>query len=356
MGRPDLAKLANPERLTAWLDKHVPQLGNKSLDVQWMTGGTSNIVLSINRGVGDMVLRRPPEIPPPGSAKTVLREARVLTALNASTVPHPFCFAACEDSSVIGAPFFVMERVPGWSAQLTDGRMVHPPPFDTPPDETAIAYAIVDGLIALAKVDYRLVGLADFGKPENFLERQVDRWVGQLDSYDQLYGYKGRALPGYDYVRDWLRANTPSDYPIGILHGDIGTQNALFAHQPPARLNALIDWELSTLGDPLLDLAWFCSGLRDEREPGRISSRTLYDVEHFPTRQELVRYYAAGTGRDVSRFDYYLVLALFKSGCILEYKVAQSQANILPKETGAFFAKLVLASFAEGERLARRLG
>jgi aminoglycoside phosphotransferase (APT) family kinase protein len=116
-------------------------------------------------------------------------------------------------------------------------------------------------------------------------------------------------------------------------------------------VTALIDWELSTIGDPLIDLAWLGTGLRDERTPEHIPAKALYASANLPTRQELARYYAAGTGRDISDFDYYLVLALFKAGCILEYKVAQAAAGILSAETGAMFSKLVLANFQESAGL-----
>ncbi|MBV9510987.1 MAG: phosphotransferase family protein [Caulobacteraceae bacterium] len=318
-------------------------------------GGTSNVILSLRRGSNEVILRRPPATPPPNSEKAILREARVLHALNGTPVPHPHCFGSCADNDVIGAPFYVMDRVPGWAAELRDGHIYHHAPFDRAPYEYGIAFAMVDGLVALANVDYRAVGLEGFGKPHNFLERQVERWASQLQSYTTLYGYSGRELPGYDYVQEWLRKNIPTGFKAGIIHGDVGTPNALFAHGPPARLTALIDWELSTIGDPLLDLAWLCNGLRDEREPDRIPLKNLYSVENLPTRQELARYYAAGTGRDISDFDYYLILAMFKGGCILEYKVAQSAAGILPKEIGELFSRLVLGNFQEAERLARRL-
>jgi aminoglycoside phosphotransferase (APT) family kinase protein len=351
-----LGGLVDIEKLTAWLDANIPALGSGPLTARMIHGGTSNVILLLDRGEGQLILRRPPAVPPPNSEKTVLREARVLGALNGTPVPHPHCHGRCEDASVIGAPFYVMDLVPGWAADLRDGRIYHRAPFDKAPYEYGIAYAMVDGLVALANVDYKAVGLEGFGKPDQFLERQVDRWESQLNSYPKLYGYAGREIPGFTYARDWLRANVPDSFKAGVIHGDVGTPNALFADGPPARLTALIDWELSTIGDPLLDLAWLCNGLRDERDPSRIPSKALYDVANFPTRQELARYYAGGTGRDIKDFDYYLILAMYKGGCILEYKVAQSAAGILSKETGDFFSRLVLDGFAEAERLARQIG
>lgn len=348
--------LIDDAKLTAWLDEHIPSLGDGPLVTKMIHGGTSNVILSLDRGGPRMVLRRPPAVPPPNSEKAIMREARVLSALNGTKVPHPFCHGICQDTSVIGAPFYVMDLVSGWSGEIVGNKILHPAPFDKAPYEYGVQYAMVDGIVALANVDYKAVGLGDYGKPDNFLERQVDRWAGQLASYEKLYGYKGRDLPGYDVTEAWLRANTPSTSVTGIIHGDMGTPNALFAFDAPCRLEALIDWELSTIGDPLLDLGWMCSALRDEREPDVVQPRALYNVENMPTRQELARYYAAGTGRDVSNFDYYLLLALFKAGCLLEYKVAQSQAGILSKETGEFFHFLVADNFVEAERIIKRMG
>lgn len=348
--------LVDEVRLTAWLDEHIPALGSGPLVTRMIHGGTSNVILSLDRGGDTMILRRPPAVPPPNSERAVLREARVLEALNATAVPHPHCYGRCEDASVIGAPFYVMQLVPGWAADLRDGHIYHRAPFDRPPYEYGIPYAMVDGLVALANVDHTAVGLEGFGKLDGFLERQVVRWDSQLRSYEALYDYPGRELPGYDATAAWLRASVPATFRPGIMHGDVGTPNALFADDPPARLTALIDWELSTLGDPLIDLAWLCLGLRDERAPDVAPEGALYNVANMPTRQELARYYAAGTGRDLADFDYYLVLALFKGGCILEYKVAQAAAGILPAETGAFFGELVRANFADAERLVLAAG
>ncbi|MBB3860965.1 aminoglycoside phosphotransferase (APT) family kinase protein [Novosphingobium hassiacum] len=349
-----MENLEDAGKLSEWLDASVPQLGGGSLRVEVISGGTSNIILGLDRGGPAAVLRRPSAVPPPGSSGSIQREARVLAALNATDVPHPRLYARCDDYSVIGAPFYVMERVDGWAAQLTDVDTVYPAPFDKAPWRYGVPFALTDALIALARVDYKAVGLDGFGKPENFLGRQVERWSSQLASYKSLYGYAGRALPGYDYVRDWLAANTPEAGPPGIMHGDVGTPNALFSHDAPCRVKALIDWELSTIGDPMLDFAWFANALRDEREPHRTPPHGTFDPGDFPTRQDLARYYAAGTGRSIAHLDYYLVLALFKGGCILEYKVAEVMAGIKSDWAGNFFGPMVLAMFTEAERIARR--
>ena len=352
----NLDELAPIGPLTDWLDAHVPDLGKGPLKRELLHGGTSNVVLTLDRGGKAMVLRRPPAVPPPGAEKGVLREARVLTALRGTEVPHPHCYGACEDPEVIGMPFYVMEMVDGWAPNLRGEKIHNKAPFDTMPYEYGIAFAIVGGLALLANVDYQAVGLEGFGKPDNFLERQVDRWAGQLASYPERYpGYQPRQFEGYDQVEEWLRNQAKKTSHIGIMHGDVGTPNVMFKHEPPARLAALIDWELSTVGDPMVDMGWFTGGMRDERFPDMISANTLSDPSHSPTKQELMRYYASGTGRDVDDLDFYSVLAGFKSGCILEYKVAQAATGKLPKETGDFFARMVEAGFKRNAEFIRRI-
>lgn len=351
----DLDRLAPVGPLTEWLDAHVPQLGRGPLKTAVLSGGTSNVVLTLDRGDRPMVMRRPPAVPPPGAEKGVLREARILTALNATDVPHPQCHGSCADDSVVGAPFYVMDKVEGWAPNLRDERIHNEPPFDRMPYEYGIPFAIVDGLIALANVDHEAIGLGDYGKPGPFLQRQVDRWAGQLASYRERYGYEGRELPGYAETEEWLRANVLPNEMRGIIHGDVGTPNMMFRHGPPARLAAMIDWELSTIGDPMIDMGWFTGGMRDEDEPDKAFPTALNNPANFPTRQELGRYYCAGTGRDIRDFDYFSILAKFKSGCLLEYKVAQAEAGILPRETGRFFAKIVLNCFEDTAKMVRRI-
>ncbi|MFC0204425.1 phosphotransferase family protein [Novosphingobium soli] len=352
----DLDRLAPAGPLTDWLDAHVPELGRGPLRTALLSGGTSNVVLTLDRGEKPMVMRRPPAVPPPGAERGVLREARILTALNATDVPHPVCYGSCADEGVVGAPFYVMEKVDGWAPNLRDEKIHNEPPFDTMPYEYGIPFAIVDGLVKLANVDHEAIGLGDYGKPGRFLERQVDRWAGQLASYPETYkGYEPRALPGYAETEEWLRGSTLPREVRGIIHGDVGTPNMMFQWGPPARLAAMIDWELSTIGDPMIDMGWFTGGMRDEDDPGREFPTALNNPAHFPTRQELGRYYCAGTGRDIRDFDWFSVLSKFKSGCLLEYKVAQAEAGILSKETGRFFSRIVLNCFEDTARMVRRL-
>jgi aminoglycoside phosphotransferase (APT) family kinase protein len=256
---------------------------------------------------------------------------------------------------VVGAPFYVMEKVDGWAPNLRDEKIHNQPPFDRMPYEYGIPFAIVDGLVALANVDYQAIGLGDFGKPGPFLERQVDRWAGQLASYEGRYGYAGRHLPGLAETEEWLRGTKLPIEMRGIIHGDVGTPNMMFRPGPPARLAAMIDWELSTIGDPMLDMGWFTGGMRDEDFPEKTFVKPLNNPEHFPTRQELARYYCAGTGRDVRDYQYFSILARFKSGCLLEYKVAQAEAGILSKETGRFFADIVTNVFKETAEQIKRM-
>ncbi len=351
----NLAELAPNGPLTDWLDENVAELGCGALQTSVLSGGTSNVVLTISRGNRAMVLRRPPVVPPPGAEKGVLREARILTALNQTEVPHPVCYGACEDTGVIGAPFYVMEKVEGWAPNLRDEKIHNQPPFDREPYAYGIPFAIIDGLIALANVDHEAIGLADYGKPGKFLERQVDRWAGQLASYMDRYGYAGRFLEGFAETEAWLRGHVLKNEVRGIIHGDAGTPNMMFKNGPPARLAAMIDWELSTIGDPMIDLGWFTGSMRDEDMPGRISETALNDPRLFPTRQELGRYYCAGTGRDIADFDYFSILAKFKSGCLLEYKVAQAEAGHLTKETGKFFARIVEQCFIDTRDMIERM-
>jgi aminoglycoside phosphotransferase (APT) family kinase protein len=224
-----------------------------------------------------------------------------------------------------------------------------PPPYDRPGEaRRSLAFALVDGIARLANVDYRAVGLESFGKPEGFLARQAPRWLAQLESYKESEGYEPRDIPGLAYVADWLKANTPAMSRPGIIHGDYSLANAMFHHGAPARLAAMIDWELATIGDPLLDLGWVLYAYRgrDERTP----PSGYFDPVDFPYREDLAAYYADRTGRSLEHLTYYMVLAQFKLGVIMERQYARilngRQSRDVVGDAGAFVVRLIGKAYA----------
>ncbi len=213
----------------------------------------------------------------------------------------------CDDTDVIGANFSVMAEVDGFTPMDP-----LPAPFDADPSARRdMALELVDALAALANVDWRAVGLEGFGKPDGFLERQVDRWLGQLDHY------RDRELPGLDEVAAWLEDRRPVMGEPAIMHGDYQFANVMFHHGAPARMAAIVDWELSTIGDPLLDVGWLLLGWPDDGEDSPVSGY-LTNRGGMPSRSEMVARYEQRTGRTVTDLPYYVNLARFKLACVLE--------------------------------------
>ncbi len=351
---------AELERLDSWLSTNVAALGEGPLAARSVSGGTSNIVVSLTRegegGCAALILRKAPEKAPPASEKAIEREATVLRALRGSRVPHPGFHGFCGDAEVLGGPFYVMDQVDGWAADLSPvtDQMSYHPDF-TGGDLHYLGYAMIDGIIEMANLDYAAAGLGGYGKPDRFLERQVERWRGQLDSYPQRYpGYEKRELPGLDYISDWLQANIPATGRPGLMHGDYAMNNVMFAHRPPARLAAIIDWETSTIGDPMMDVAAYAGQLR--RRSGAQPRRPYLDPAKFPWFEDAVDYFGEKTGRDVSTIDYYQVLQKFRMVCILEYKVAESAIGLSPPEKGRRFDAFVQLLLGEAEAIARSAG
>jgi len=339
--------LISIDSLGAWLEEHVPQLGSGPVTC-FATGDIpGKLTYSVERGAQRCILR----LGSAGDGKGLKRQVRVLLALDSTDVPHFRCLGSCTDDSILGAPFYVTEALPGWSGELRDARIHHRAPFNDLPYGPGLAFAIADGLIRLANTDYKAIGLEDFGRADSFLERQVDRWQDQLASYPALYGSAGRDLPGLDLVTSWLRDNRPADSRSGLMHGDVGTPNAVFATDPPARLLAFTNWDLTAVGDPYLDLGWFGSPLRDERASQADATGVMAGVAGWPTRQELARHYTEHTDRAFADLDYYLVLAMFKSAALLERFVVQAAAGKVPKAMGEMFAQLVLDSMANAVQI-----
>ena len=315
-------------RLAEWMDGE--GLGHGAIgEVESLGGGSQNILLRFRRADRSYVLRRPPAYPRPDSSETMRREARLLKALAGTGVPHPALIAACSDEVVLGAAFYLMEPVDGFCATAAPLPLPH---VADPTMRHAMGFALVDGAAALAAVDYRAVGLDDFGKPEGYLERQVPRWRRQLASYATLADWPGSGrLTGVERIAEWLEAHRPAASPPGILHGDYSIGNVLYRRDGPG-LAAIVDWELATIGDPLVDLGWILATWRTADDD--IGVLRVEPFDGFPTPDELVARYAERSGRDVGRIDWYVVLACFKLAIILEGSFARACAGLAPMPTG----------------------
>lgn len=228
-----------------------------------------------------------------------------------------------------------------------DGRRLAPP-FDTDLEaRRGLAFELVGGAAKLGRVDWRARGLEGFGRPDGFHERQVDRWLAFLDAY------KVRELPGLDEAADWLRRNRPAHYTPGIMHGDYQFANVMFAHRPPAKLAAIVDWEMTTVGDPLLDLAWCLLGYDGEHPR---TDGFYLDLTGMPTRSELLEHYEKISGLSTENIDYYLILANWKLGIVLEktYAAGVRTGKVDSKITEAF-GPMILQLIATAAELARSL-
>ncbi len=317
------------ERLAHWMDTRALEHGPVT-HARRLTGGTQNILLRFRRGAREFVLRRPPLDARPEVCATIAREARVLGALAGTSVPHPALFASCATDDVLGAPFYLMAPIEGFNASTTALSELH----SDPAIQQRMGYSMVDALVRLGEVDPDAVGLHDFGKPEGFLQRQVARWLGQLEHYQVHVGWPGpSSLPGVEEVARWLEANRPRPSRTGILHGDFHLANVMF-RADSAELAAVIDWELATLGDPLLDLGWLVATWPDANGQG---AGTIHVTpwRGFPSTTDLIAYYRERSARDLVAIDWYVVLARFKLGTLLEGSYARSCAGKSPAALGS---------------------
>jgi aminoglycoside phosphotransferase (APT) family kinase protein len=302
------AELVDPVALARWMDARGLPGSGAAVEVRLISGGASNEIFEIVRGDARLVLRRPPRQVPKGRNESMLREYRVLAALKDSGVPHTRAIAACDDASVLGACFYLMEYVDGWSCMNRSG---WPAPFDTDLEARAgLAYELIDAIARLGQVDWQARGLEGFGRPVGFHERQVDRWLAHLA------GFKFRDIPGLDTAAEWLRCYRPKMYQPGIIHGDYQFANVMFRHGAPARMAAIVDWEMATIGDPLLDLGWVIMTWPNPDEDRAASG--YVDYTGMPTREELLERYAGVSGLPVDEIDYYVILARFKMAVVLE--------------------------------------
>ncbi|WP_374023941.1 phosphotransferase family protein [Mycobacterium sp. HNNTM2301] len=334
--------------LGRWLDASEAPGSGEEPRVEQLKGGSQNTLYLLDRGGERMVLRMPGARADAARIDGLLREIRLVRALSGTDVPHAALIAADDTGSVLGMPFYVMQAIDGWSPM--DGGWQ--PPFDTDlAARRGLAFQLVEGAAKLGRVDWRAHGLDGFGRPDGFHERQVDRWLTFLDAF------KVRDLPGLDEAAHWLRNNRPAQYRPGIMHGDYQFANVMFAHGEPARLAAIVDWEMTTVGDPLLDLAWCLLGY-DGEEPK--ADGFYLDMAGMPTRSELLAHYEAISGLSTENIDYYLVLANWKLGIVLEktyaigVRMGTGEGGVDPEIQDAFGAMIpqLIATAAE---LARSL-
>ena len=316
------------EAVRTWMDSQGLGRGPISGALR-LGGGTQNILLKFTRDGADYVLRRPPLHLRGNSNQTMTREARMLAALADTPVPHPRLIAATDDTSIIGAAFYLMAPIDGFNPT------VGLPPLHAgdPALRHRMGLALVEGISVLGAQDHLALGLSDFGRAEGYLERQVERWKSQLASYAEFPDWTGPSqIPGVDRVEAWLNAHRPATFEPGIIHGDYHLANVLYRPDGP-ELAAIVDWELTTIGDPLIDLGWLLATW-PEGDPPDPSAVSVKPWTGFPRAEELVAHYRPRTRRDLSAIDWYAVLACFKLGIILEGTHARASAGKAPTATG----------------------
>ncbi len=316
--RLELPPLIIRESLEAYLAKRLAG-ENAPIELERIGEGHSNITYLVTRGSERFVLRRPPRPPLPPSAHNVLREWRLLDAIKDTQARVPRTLLACDDESVTGAPFYVMEYCVG-----TVITSEIPAALDNPEERCRIGLDLVDALAEVHEVDWQACGLEGYGKPTGYLERQLRRFTGLWEHN------KTRELPRVQELRDWLAGNMPESPPATIVHGDYRLGNTMVANDAPGRIIAIFDWELSTIGDPLADLGYLTVTWAEANDPEATSFSSLSAAtrqEGFPLRDELIAHYEQRTGRSMSDLRWYQTLALWKAAVFMEGNYKRSLAG-----------------------------
>ncbi len=316
MNPEQVAEAVPVEALQGWVDANV-EGASGPLVVSHLSGGSSNLTFRVRDDANDWVLRRPPLGRLLATANDMGREYRVQEGLGRSDVPVPTTVAMCDDPDVLGVPFYLMTFVPG--TVYSDADAV------TGLDEAQALAAtdeLIDVLARLHAVDYEAVGLGGLGKPEGFLQRQITRWTGQWEKS------KDHEIPAIDELARRLERSVPAHTASSVVHGDYSFNNTMWADDDPTRMVAILDWEMSTLGDPLTDLGMVAVYWG---EAGEMMWRSRQPQPHrlnpgFPGVDHLIARYEATSGRSVRDIDVYRVLAVFKLAIIVEGNLARIRA------------------------------
>ena len=293
----------NETTLAAYLQGQLPG-SDSALTIRQFGGGAANLTYLLDYGTQEYVLRRPPLGPVAASAHDMAREYRVLSVLHQAFPYAPRAFLFCEDESIIGAPFFIMERRQGVVVRRT-----MPETLAQQPDAARrMSEALVDTLAELHAVDYEALGLGDLGRPVGFIDRQIEGW------YRRWHAAKTADLPDIDAVYSWLKANQPANTQVSLVHNDYKLDNAMLAADDPGRIVAIFDWDMGTLGDPLADLGALLTYWTEPDDPPYLQATAMMPLGDlgFLSRAELVTRYAAKSGRSVHDIAFYHALGLFR--------------------------------------------
>jgi aminoglycoside phosphotransferase (APT) family kinase protein len=338
-------KPSSIEAIREWMNR--AGLGSGPIeDLDALLGGTQNVMMKFRRGAELFVLRAPPRHSGARGEEILAREAAMLSALADTAIPHPALLAFCNDSAVAGTRFYLMSYVDGFNATVD----LPVPHAADPAMRRRMGLAFIEGAAALGRIDPVRVGLADFGRPGGFLERQVGRWKAELAGYRRHAGWPGpESLGRSEVIESWLTRYMPRSARPGIVHGDYHLANVLFC-RTSAELASIVDWELATIGDPLLDLGWILATWSDEKH-GEAALVPAAPWSGFPERAEIAAHYAAHSDRDLSAIDWYAVLACYKLGILLEGSHARACAGLISQETGLLLHTRAQVLFRRAERI-----
>lgn len=312
--------------LTGWV--RAQGLGSDVTDVVPLAGGSQNVVVRLRIDDRALVLRRPPPHPRPNSNRTMQREIAVLRTLAGASVPHPVLVAACEDLDVLGVVFYLMEEVDGFNP----GNEIAPAYVRDPAMRHRVGLNYAADVARLGQAQWRGSPLEDWKRPGSFLERQVPQWRQSVAAYRAQDGYAFDSLPGVDELCDWLEAEAPTDYEPGIVHGDIHLNNTMLRRDVP-EVAAFVDWEMCTIGDPLLDLGWMLVCWPVPPNPLG-SAGYLAELGGLAQRSELLAAHQAAGGRRTGNLDWYLALACLKLGVVIEGTWVRYLAGAATREAG----------------------
>jgi aminoglycoside phosphotransferase (APT) family kinase protein len=321
-------------------------IGSEITDVTQLAGGTQNIVVGMRVDGRRVVLRRPPEHPRPNSNKTMQREIAVLRTLAGSTVPHPEFICGCEDLDVLGVVFYLMAYVDGFNP----GTEVSQAYVDKPEFRHDVGIDYAESLARLGQVPWEGSPLAALKRPGSFLARQVPQFRGFVEAYRQQDNYANDSLPGVDRLADWLEDYRPPDSPPGVMHGDAHLNNVLLRRDRP-EVAAFVDWEMCTVGDPLLDLGWMLVCWPSGSDPLG-SGQALAVHGGLATRRELLDAYLAAGGRRTEHLPWYLALACFKLGTVIEGTWARYLAGQATREAGEYLHSSAVHLIQMGNEIA----